>query len=48
LQQYQASEDFTGLANSTKRSYVALIIRIEKVFGDFPAYASGEGRGDDC
>jgi integrase len=36
LQQYQASEDFRGLADSTRRSYVALITRIEKAFGDFP------------
>jgi integrase len=32
LQAYQASEDFTGLAASTRRSYVALITRIEKAF----------------
>jgi integrase len=36
LQNYQASEDFRGLADSTRRSYVALIMRIEKAFGDFP------------
>jgi len=36
LQGYQASEDFRGLAASTRRSYVALIKRIEKDFGDFP------------
>lgn len=36
LQQYQASDDFMSLANSTRRSYVALIKRIEKEFGDFP------------
>jgi integrase len=36
LAQYQASEDFRGLANSTRRSYVALISRIEKAFSDFP------------
>jgi integrase len=36
LQAYQASEEFTGLAASTRRSYVALIVRIEKAFGDFP------------
>ncbi len=36
LQAYQASEDFRGLADSTRRSYVALITRIEKEFGDFP------------
>jgi integrase len=36
LQGYQASEDFTGLADSTRRSYVALVKRIEKEFADFP------------
>src|ERR1700738_2860329 len=39
LQAYQASEEFTGLAVSTRRSYVALITRIEKTFGDFPIAA---------
>src|ERR1700733_7115684 len=33
LQQYQASEDFRALADSTRRSYVPLITRIEKRFG---------------
>jgi integrase len=33
---YQASEDFRSLAASTRRSYVALIRRIEQAFGDFP------------
>src|SRR5205823_8640874 len=32
LQAYQASEDFRGLANSTKRSYIPLIKRIERAF----------------
>src|SRR5262249_20557432 len=36
LQGDPASEDFRGLAASTRRSYVALIKRIEKDFGDFP------------
>jgi hypothetical protein len=36
LQQYQSSEDFTSLANSTRRGYSALIGRIEKEFADFP------------
>ena len=36
LQAYQASEDFTGLAESTRRGYVGLIRRIEKEFADFP------------
>jgi hypothetical protein len=39
LQQYQHSEDFRGLADSTRRSYIALIMRIEKQFGDFPLAA---------
>jgi integrase len=36
LQQYQASDDFTSLADSTRRSYTAMIKRIENEFGDFP------------
>jgi integrase len=36
LQQYQASPDFKDLAHSTRRSYIALIKRIEKKFSDFP------------
>ena len=36
LQAYQASEDFRGLADSTRRSYVPLIKRIEKTFADLP------------
>jgi integrase len=44
LQTYQASEDFRGLADSTRRSYVALIIRIEKAFGDFPLAALTDRR----
>jgi hypothetical protein len=39
LQQYQASEDFRLLAVCTRRSYVALIERIEKAFGNFPSNA---------
>ena len=39
LQAYQASEEFRGLADSTRRSYVALITRIERAFGDFPTNA---------
>jgi integrase len=39
LQQYQSSEDFRSLADSTRRSYIALITRIEKKFGDFPLSA---------
>ena len=44
LQQYQASKDFTGLADSTRRSYVALIMRIEKAFADFPLAALTDRR----
>jgi integrase len=44
LQAYQASEDFTGLADSTRRSYVALILRIEKAFADFPLAALADRR----
>jgi hypothetical protein len=36
LQSYQASPDFRDLADSTRRSYVPLIKRIEKAFADFP------------
>jgi hypothetical protein len=36
LQGYQTSEDFRSLADSTRRSYVPLIKRIEREFGDFP------------
>jgi integrase len=36
LQQYQASEDFRLLADSTRRSYIPLILRVEEAFGDFP------------
>lgn len=39
LAQCQASEDFRALANSTRRSYVPLIGRIEKAFNDFPLSA---------
>jgi hypothetical protein len=34
LQQYQASLEFVDLARSTRRSYIALIKRIEKKFSD--------------
>ena len=44
LQDYQASEDFRGLADSTRRSYVPLIVRIEKEFGDFPLSALTDRR----
>ena len=44
LQQYQASEDFRALADSTRRSYVALISRIEKRLGDFPLSALTDRR----
>ena len=44
LQGYQASEDFRGLAASTRRSYVQLISRIEKEYGDFPLSALTDRR----
>ena len=44
LQQYQASEDFRLLADSTRRSYVPLIGRIEKALGDFPLSALTDRR----
>ena len=44
LQQYQASEDFRLLADSTRRSYIPLIVRIEKRFGDFPLSALTDRR----
>ena len=44
IQGYQASEDFRQLAASTRRSYVALIKRIESKFGDFPLSALTDRR----
>jgi len=44
LQQYQASEDFRLLVDSTRRSYVPLIARFEKEFGDFPLAALSDRR----
>jgi integrase len=44
LHQYQASEDFRLLADSTRRSYVPLIVRIEKSLGDFPLSALSDRR----
>lgn len=44
IQGYQASEDFRQLAVSTRRSYVALIKRIESKFGDFPLSALADRR----
>ncbi len=41
---YQASEDFRKLADTTHRSYVALIKRIEVKFGDFPLSALADRR----
>jgi integrase len=41
---YQDSEDFRGLAASTRRSYIALIKLIEKEFGDFPLAAVTDRR----
>jgi integrase len=44
LQRYQGSEDFRLLADSTKRSYVPLLTRIEKDLGDFPLAALSDRR----
>jgi integrase len=44
LNAYQVSEDFTGLAESTRRSYLALIKRIERQFSDFPLAAMTDRR----
>jgi integrase len=44
LQQYQASSDFATLAVSTRRSYIALIKRIENKFCDFPLSALTDRR----
>ena len=44
LQQYQASEDFTGLAESTRHGYIGLVRRIEQAFGDFPLSALTDRR----
>jgi integrase len=44
LQGYQASENFRQLAKSTRRSYVALIKRIEAKFGTFPLSAMTDRR----
>src|SRR5215470_18974962 len=44
LQSYQASPHFQDLADSTRRSYSPLIMRIEKAFGDFPLTAMTDRR----
>ena len=44
LQGFQASEDFRSLADSTRRSYVPLIKRIERDYGDFPLAALTDRR----
>jgi integrase len=44
IQGYQASAEFLQLAASTRRSYVALIKRIEPKFGDFPLSALADRR----
>jgi integrase len=44
LMQYQDSDEFRSLADSTRRSYVPLIMRIEKSFGDFPLSALTDRR----
>jgi hypothetical protein len=44
LQRYQASPEFLDCAESTRRSYIALIKRIEKKFSDFPLSALTDRR----
>jgi integrase len=44
LQAYQASEDFTGLAESTRHGYVGRIRCIETAFADFPLSALTDRR----
>jgi len=44
LQQYQASPEFVDLADSTRRSYIAHVKRIEKEFSDFPLSALTDRR----
>src|SRR5262249_8964082 len=44
LRGYQASENFRQLAESTRRSYVAIIRRIETKFGSFPLSAMTDRR----
>jgi len=44
LQGYQASEDFRGLADRTRRDYAANIKLIEDAFGDFPLSALSDRR----
>jgi hypothetical protein len=43
-QRYQESPDFTDLADSTRRSYIDQIERIEKKFSDFPLSAMMDRR----
>jgi len=44
LNEYQNSDDFRSRQPSTKRSYIPLIKRIEKAFGDFPLSAMPDRR----
>lgn len=44
MQGYQASEEFRNLADSTRRSYIAHIKRIEAKFSDFPLSALTDRR----
>jgi integrase len=44
FQAYQASEDFTGLADSTRHGYVGRIRCIETAFADFPLSALTDRR----
>jgi integrase len=44
LQQYQASDDFLGLAPRSRADYVGKVKLIEKTFGDFPLVALTDNR----
>lgn len=44
LQAFQASDDFTSLADRTRRDYKGQIMLIEKAFGDFPLKALTDKR----
>jgi integrase len=44
LQQYQASDDFLGLAPRSRSDYAAKVKLIEKAFGDFPLAAMTDNR----
>ena len=44
IAQYKASPEFTGLAASTRRSYLAYIKLVEDEFGDLPLAALADRR----